>query len=376
MAIQSIAGSVALMQPPSSLAGAFTYGASLIIDAADEGVAFILRAPATGNISKLVWRTGTVTTGCTVDVRLETVDTTVTPAIPTGTLKAANSNGAQVVANADDNVLFTTALTAAASVTRGDLLAIVIKNPTASFGTLTIAGNADDASLDSVYSLLNTGVSPAVSWGVNANGPICALCYDVAGTDTYYPIEGAYPASLFNTSTISTSTTPDVVGLRFQLPFPASISGAWIAADVDGAYDLKLVSTAYNQGAGTGVLATASVAAGSRRSSASGIAFVNFVTPYTIAAGTNYRLVIEPTSGTSLSVYDASVGSLAMLDCFPGGQNFHLTTAKDPTQDSDWTNYNSGTFRRPFIGVRINGFDDATGGGSSLYGRSVQGIGL
>jgi len=64
-----------------------------IIDAAGEKVAFIFEAPKTGTIDRLLFRTLGVTSGATVDVRLETID--ASNGHPSGTLWGTDTNGAQ-----------------------------------------------------------------------------------------------------------------------------------------------------------------------------------------------------------------------------------------------------------------------------------------
>ena len=67
----------------------------------------------------------------------------------------------------------------------------------------------------------------------------------------------------------------------------------------------------------------------------------------------------------SRATRDARTDSLLSLDAWPLGGCF--TTAKDPTGNGDWTNYNSGTFRHPIgLGLIVGGFDTgaASGGGS------------
>jgi hypothetical protein len=89
--------------------------------------AYIFRAPKTGTITKVGFRTVTVITGATVDVRLETVS--ATDGHPTGSLVGTNANASQVIADTNDNVFFTVTLTAGASVTAGDVLAVVVVAP-------------------------------------------------------------------------------------------------------------------------------------------------------------------------------------------------------------------------------------------------------
>ena len=59
-------------------------------EAANEQAAGVFQAPFTGTIDKVIFATGTVATGGTVDVRLETVS--IANGDPTGTLLGTNSN--------------------------------------------------------------------------------------------------------------------------------------------------------------------------------------------------------------------------------------------------------------------------------------------
>jgi hypothetical protein len=371
MALQTLKGGAYLPRPPVGNAGIPSFTAtSLVINAADESAAFIIQIPRTGTITDIAWGSRTTTTGMTVDVRLETVS----GGFPTGTLYGANTNGSQVVNNADDNTTFITALTAGAAVTAGDLVAVVIKAPTASFGNMQITAFGDEGDPNFPYVALNTGISPAVSYAViTAIAPMLSLRYN---DGAYYPVDGAHPASATVTATtLSTSTTPDVIGARFKVPGPVTIDGAWVWADIDGDAVVKLVSTDYNQGANTATLkAEGTIIASARKAVTPGIHFVRFSTTVDLVAGTYYRLLLEPSSTTSIIAYDFDVPNVASLDAYVS-QDFHLTTAKDPTVDGSWTNYNSGTFRVPYMGLRIAKIDDgaSVGGGGLLTHPGMSG---
>lgn len=350
MSLQTLKAPFYFPKPIGNFTGGPTYTAP-VIDAADESETFIVRAPKTGNIAKVFWATRNVSTGATLDVRLESVS--LADGLPTGTLLGANTNGPQVVVNTDDNKGFLTPLTANLPVTKGDLVAVVIKNPNTSFGTIQIAALNDDYN-EFPYSAINTGVSPAVSYTRQSTTvPILAFEYD---DGSYEHIPGVYPLTAINIANPTTATTPDVWGARFKFPFPCRVRGAWAWFSGSGDINVKLVNTAYHQANNTGVLA--SIAADKDTySGAVGLHLWEFNDAVALAANTYYRLLIEPSSASAIAFYDGSVLSLALLDAW-AGQDFHLTSAKDPTQNSDWTNYNSGTFRVPFIGLIIDQLDD------------------
>ena len=336
---------------------------ALVIDAINETAGFIVEAPKTGNIRKVLWGTRVVTTGATVDVRLETIDRTGTPAINSGTLWGTTTNGSQVVADGDDNATFLTQLTADAAVTQGDPIAVIIKNPGASAGTMQIAGLGDDSDMRYPYTLNNGAAS--------TGAPIVGFEYS---DGTYEPIDGAYPiAGTITTHTYGSGSTPDTIGFRYQLPYPHRVRGFWAWADFDGDATARLVTSAYHQANATGILASKSINNEDRMTTTAGIHKFMFPTSVEQAASTNYRLIVEP-GATTIALYDFSMLSLASMDAWLGDE-FHLTTAKDPTQDSDWTNYNSGTFRMLFGGLILDGFDDGAGGGSVSRGGFIIGGG-
>lgn len=359
MAITTIQGGFYLPRPFYNVdIPAVVTGGSMTV--ANGKFAIMCRVPKSGNISKVVWRTGTVTTGATIDVRLETVD--LATGFPSGTLVSTNSNASVVVNSTDDNIVFTTTLTASAVVTAGQYIASVFVNPGASFGSMNFGAMA----ADNINNFPTGATNNGATWTATAVTvyQMVAFEYD-DGTYTYIQ-QVMPPYSAITTNTVNTGTTPDVWGLRFQLPISVRVHGAWLMMDQDGDSYVKLVTTAYNQGAGTGVLASCLIDATVRRSTSNAIAFVEWDS-VTLSASTNYRLVVEPTSATSVILYDIAVASLARLDSFQGGQNFHLTTAKDPTADGSWTNYNSGTFRMPLMGLLIDGVD-ASGGAAATGG--------
>ena len=128
MALQGIKFGLTIPPWPSSVSGLPNIGGvAYTLDAGSEKAAVIDSAVAAKSIRKVRFRTGTVTTGATLDIRIETLDAS---GDPSGTLWAANTNVSHVLNATDDNVwLVTGALTADATLAVGDKYAIVIVNP-------------------------------------------------------------------------------------------------------------------------------------------------------------------------------------------------------------------------------------------------------
>jgi hypothetical protein len=307
-----------------------------------------------------------VTTGATLDVRLETVNATT--GMPSGTLYGTNTNGSHAVLDANDTVVHTTQLTADAAATQGDLVAVVFVNPSASFGNMQISCNS--AQMEVQNFPYNASFAASWSKGVTLGPPMFALEYD---DGTYAPIAGVHPpATAITASTVNTGTTPDVFGVRFRFAFAVRVRGCYVWMNGGGNPAVRLVSSAYHQANATGILAPCDTDGDVRQQGIADIHHLMFPSSVDLSANTDYRLIVEPTTATSMVFYDFTVGALAQLDAWPGGRNFHLSTAKDPTGDGDWTNYNSGTFRMPYIGLLIDAIDAGSAGGGSIFGSVVR----
>lgn len=338
---------------PATAAGSPTLN-SITLSSAGDIYAAMCEAPKTGNITKIHYHLRTIGgsgTG-TITLSLQTITHAGVPSNPSGTLWATNTSGTKTVDSAaDDNLTFSTTLTAAAAVTRGDKLAVCLEFTTPnSITSLVVAAFGDEQGNNYPYLLL----FQAATWTVQSAGGVIALEYD---DGTVWCPPGVTWFSATNTITVSSSTTPDTIAQRIQVNAPMSVSGGWVWGDLDGAMTVRLVTADYNQGGGTGILATATIANDDRSTTGPDIHHFLFPSDVELSAGVNYRLVFEATSGTSGSLYDISVTSAAQTNTKDGGADFHLSTAKDPTANASWTNYNNGTdgYRSLWAGLLIGG---------------------
>lgn len=353
MALQDIGGLLYYPRPRfASDAAAF---ASFLLDAADEKLAAVFMAPKTGSITKIHFRTATVTTGATVDVRLETVGG---DGHPTGTLQATNTNGAQVIADTDDNTYFQTALTAAASVTAGDVLAAVIVNPSVSPGTLNISAIS---SATSELALFPYGDFFTASWAKQSANMVFTAEYSGG---VFYEIPMSFPVSSVADTQFNSGSTPDERGNIFQVPFKCRVAGAWYfgAATAAGSRMMKLYdSNGSSVLAQTGSLDSDQIHSTTRRPQQ-----FFFTAPATLNVATNYRLTLLPEAAVNVQLQEFTVASAAILDAFTGGQEMHLTTRADA---GSWTET---TTQRAIMGLLIDQLDDGAGGGAGGGGRWRQ----
>lgn len=349
---------------PPMVVNAATASNSVIIDADGEALAYIFDAQSTDTLTKIGFLTGTVTTGGTIDVRVETVDAAT--GFPTGTLWGTTTNYVHTLANSDDNVYVEVTLTSGASLTRGDMFAVVFKRP--SGGALN--GQLRFITGLSYQAFPSTNIYTAGAWSAYSgnNSPACSLYFSTGGYSTMKGVNG-HVALIFSsnvTVTFNNVSTPDVYGNRFSVPFDCKAAGIWVLADFDGDADLKLYGSD-----GVTVLASVSNTALTPAIASSGVNYRFFSSDVSLSANTVYRVAIEPSSSTSLTAYFATYHSSAIrAQSILGAQAYH-TSAKNPTGTGSWTDDET---RVVFIGVMLSSIDIPTGGGGGLASNPVGGF--
>jgi hypothetical protein len=343
MALTSIGGRLYLPFVPGALINGLSIGTTVAITGAGHKAALVFQAPKTGTIDRVYFRTGTVTTGDTVDVRIETVDGSGNPS---GTLQAANTNGACVIADGDDNVVKYADLTAAASVTRGDILAVVIVNGAVP-GSMVISNPTV-----AIGSLPYSNVYGGASW-TKYNVALCAaLRYDAAGVKSFDQLGYVIPIKAVNMLSLSTSTTPDEVGNIITLP-KCRVTGWWAIMTASGARDYDIIFYS-----GTTALLTKSY--DSDVTGATGNLhnrYGEFASTYEAAVG-QYRIVLKPTTTSTISIQEITIEDAAIMGALSMGTGCHKTERTDAGAFSETTT------SRVMIGVEIDQLDDGVGGTS------------
>ena len=291
---------------------------SSLLDAAGEKLAWIIQAPKAGTISKVCFRSSTVTSSGDADVRLETVDGAT--GAPSGSLFGTNTNATQTVSTS--NTWWTTTLTAGAVVTQGQDLAVVIANTTGTYN-ITYGGVTLWVS-NYPYMQVNTG-----AWVKTAGVPVTAFEYN---DGSYGYIADALPYSAFTNTAFNNSSNPDERGIKFRLPFSARVVGAEVVLDADAACDIVLYGSD-----GTTVLTSRSLDSDVRFGANGGNLAVRFPASQTLLANTDYRMTVLPTSGSNVTISDFAVASAAIWDAVDGGADFHLTTRNNAGAWTDTT---------------------------------------
>lgn len=317
---------------------------SFLLDASGEKFAVVFRVPKSGNISHVGFRTATVTTPQTLRVGIQTLSSGDASGSAYGSMTAGTQ------AAPASNTWYEVALGAAAAATAGDMVAAVIEFDS-SVGNLNIAGclSGSNGSLFP-YPSLFTG-----SWARTSAPPILTVKYD----DGTYGIIGAWPVSGISAANFNNASTPDEKALRFQLPFPARITGyeAMLSVASNAAdFDVVLYS-------GTTALATASHDADNVSGTGSTRRIWGFFnSPQDLAANTVYRLALKPTTANNITNVEFTFPSNASMASIFGGIEWYWSERTDAGSWSDTTT------KRPNIYPLFDKFDDgASGGGGNVF---------
>ena len=313
---------------------------SMTIDASGEKAAIAFNPPRAGNIRKIWWGTRTVTTGDTVDVRVETVSSS----FPSGTLWGTNTNASQVVDAANDNAVFTTTLTADAVVTRSSLIAVVI---------VAASGNMQISCVGSTYVLSGSNNHPrsslyTTSWAFNANTLIVSLEYDDGEIWPAVPY-----MTFFNGATsrnYSTSSTPDEYGNVFVPSATFSCDAVWVVNSVATGTSPVI----YLMDSSDTVLASATIS-NNYKSTGLYSAVISLDANVTLSAGQTYRLTYVPSTTSNCAIVD--------FEQIPSGIKLPLFSSMSKTTRTDagaWTN--DATVICSIFPV-VSGIDGGAGGG-------------
>lgn len=330
--------------------------ANILLDAGDEVASAAIRIPRDGTIVRAHFRTNTVTTGATVDVRMETV----VNGEPSGTLFGTNTNIAKVIADGDDNVWHRTdALTGSATVVAGDLVALSVVNPSVSPGTLNIAGSSNAAFSGRVGWPHCFGPTRATK--INDQNPVCALEYD----DGSFAIPtGSFPIYTAVTAVaLNTGTNPDEAAVYFTALGKMRVIGwqAAMALAADANYRVNL----YENGNNTPLLTKEYDGDAKSTTSARHVSEL-FDDVYTLTSGTIYRLGFVPLTANSVTMRYIEVNSSypLLLDEVSGRSTMHYSSRnRAGTTDPDTEAWSQVANRRLLAGLIIDQVDDGAGGG-------------
>jgi len=329
-----------------------------LMDASGEKAAVMFRAPKTGNIRKIGFRTGTVTQ-CTngLDIALQGVNAA------TGHPDGADFGGGApktALAVGSDTWYWAQLGTDAAVTINDDVAAVISFNSFAASDSLTLNLGVQRIASSSLfaYHALYTG-----SWA-DQNYPACiGIEYDDGSIED---VAGAVAWSVLTETIYNDSTDPDRRGNKFQVPCKVRAVGAWVYARLDQGSEILL----YDADAAS-VLKTITLDKDIRGGATTGCAELYFASPQTLLINTNYRIVLHPTGGTGIRCYEFGVtddGANKAMKAEPFGELWHLTTCNNaPANEASWANT---VTSRMHIGLIIDQLDDGAGGGAYRRGAN------
>lgn len=350
MALQTVQG-VPYGLVLDGIAGNIQY-ANHLLDAAGEKMGWVFPVPKTGNIRKIGFRLGTVTTGQTLKGGLYTVDTA---GDPTTTAYGGMVAGTVAVADTDDNVSKTITLGTDASATAGDIIAAVVEwDATAGNLNIQSIGGSFSSSHDYPYGDLFTA-----SWAKQNTYPLLAIEYS---DGTYAEILGLLPfIDGVDSQAFNSGSGSDEFALRIQVPFKSRLNGRiWGQFGGGTAADFDLVI--YEA---TTAKVTKSIDGGFAVSTVARNKHHNLGGTEDLEVNTEHFVALKPTTVNNVSLIIGTVATAAALDQMPGGQALHLGERVDA---GAWTKT---TTKRPFIVPYLDQFDDAAGGGGGGGGALI-----
>ncbi len=345
-----------------------TYALSaLTFDSTADKIAFIFEAREAMTLTDISWRTGTVTTGSTVEVRVETVSN----GRPSGTLwnSPTNTTNATVsVADTDDNVWKTATLTASASIAAGDLVAIIFVHSSGSPNMQLVNHLPYTMVFGSVFPVLiqDTGGG---TYAHQYGAPIMIL--ENSGTPLYVP--GLLPFYSATLQSFDSADAPDEYAMRIVPAAKMRSVGAAIGMAnnvANGQFKVFLWDNSGATNTESNALAVADLDTDLLSASQEGGWFVYWSSPVTLSAGTTYNLGVRSQSATGnntgIIIFNISGTGLPTdaLKATPCGDGCYLRTrtwsAIDPGTVGAWSD---DTTKQPAFRLLIDQIDDGNGSG-------------
>lgn len=349
MTLQNLPGLIEW--PGYAITSGTLIGTNTTIDAAGEYDGFVMVAMENMTISHVGWRAGTVAGSPTVEIRIETVDTST--GLPTGTLFGTNTNVVSGTITSSSWNLH--ALTASASVSQGQAFAVLVKfNSGTSVQVWGAARGLNYTSnVGQPYRVVNTGTPTASTIGATTS-----LVYALGSSSTtFYRIPQLIPITANSSTTLSSSGTFRAACLRFQVPFKCRVAGIKFS---DASYALADdFSVGIYNDAGTELSSSLTAFDSTFRLSA--VPWVYLDNKVTLSPATWYRAVVQADTTGGPGVYNFSINSTDYASALPNGSHLQLGT-----RDSGgaWTDTSTTI---PNIDIIIDQLDDGVGAGGGSF---------
>jgi hypothetical protein len=344
MALQSLNAPLAWPGLTSGPSTAPALSTADTLDGAGDYTCVVICAPSDMTVSHVGFKCNAVAGSPTATVRIETVDAAT--GAPSGTLWATNTS----VTTATLTSSFALhALTASATITKGQVFAIVITYASGtSLVVNTVAGVMENHGLPYKVTNITGSAVKAALIGMD-------LCLGSSTTE-FYSLRGLRPAASIAANAFN-NTSSAKRGVRFQVPFKCTVSGFKIYTGT-AVGDFNAI---IEDDSGTELSSTSTAFEGDVASALASAVFTgSFDNTVDLSPGVWYRLAIQPSSATNVNMYTATLPSSDpnYAKAWPGGANFYYSTFTTST----WTDANT---QVPYIDLLINRLDDGVSSGSA-----------
>jgi hypothetical protein len=327
-----------------------------------NGISFQVPAEYSGkSISKIGFRTGTVTTGGDLDVSVQLLDADGLP----GGVATGGSTVAETIGAGDDNTWFTSTLGTNHAVTVGEWLCAIVEVAAASAFDGQVTGHRHG-----IFGAVQPYRLNSADGGGTVNKFDIGLDHvpsmAVGFSDgSWLNTPGMYPVNAGGQETFISTDADAEHGLYFQVPFPCRVvgvvmNGGGVQAGAD--YSVHLYNSAgVPQDVGANRLAT-TITIDSDYCESTTLATgrtIYFTSAVTLSKDTWYRIGLEAktVNNTRLGYFEVDSGDATLMQAMPGGTNYYYT---EDDGAGGWTNTN---YRMPLIYLIIDQIDDGTGGG-------------
>lgn len=301
-------------------------------------------------ITAVGFRTGTVSgTSPTVTVDIETVSS----GNPTGTLYGGSAASGNI--SVASSTFYEGTLGTAATVAVGDTVAAVVTLSGGTSPSVPIVGMPVQDQGTNVATGFPFATAYTTSWAHN-NTYIPVMWFKTSDGNYYFT--GLFPAWTSSIAYKSNSAT-NKYALYFSLPGPVRIFGFWGSIAPSANFNVVLYDSD-----GVTVKLTKSVVAANMQSSSNGKIFMPFSGTTILNANTFYRLSVEPTTTSNITLSELTTYNAGTMGALGGGTNAYLSS-----YSGSWSQT---TTTRPILGLLIDQIDNGAGG-SGISRTRVQG---
>ena len=333
------------------ISGGPSLGTTITMDAAGEYAAYAFVAREDMTVSHVSFRAGTVTTSGAAEVIVSIEGLDATTGLPDGAATFGGSASAATAVSSNSNPII--ALGGSATITKGQTFCVKIAY---SSGTSIIVQHL--ASIPPYisqsalpYQILNTGTPTKA---ITAVTTLIALG---SSSTTFYQVPGTFPLSAYATGAFN-NTNSAKRGMLFTPPMDCRIIGVrWFNGGATGDFN----AIVFDNGGTPAELSSSSTAFDGNKNSENftGVMTVYFDNTVTLAAGTAYRVVIEPSSATNVNVSTFTLPSADFFSASPAKSTAVYTSFATAT----WTD---STTQLPLMDILIDQVDDGTGSGGVI----------